>query len=63
MKKVFDITVVNTFESQGEEKNEYTVVGVAFHNEKSNSFSCKIKNGLSVTGEFVLFERKPKTKK
>lgn len=60
MSKVFNITVVNTFESNGEEKKDYTNVGVAFHNEKTNSFSCKLKDGISVSGDFVLFEQKSK---
>jgi len=60
MSKVFNITVVNTFTKEKEEVKDYTTVGVAFHNEKTNTFSCKLKQGISISGDFVLFEQKAK---
>lgn len=59
--KIFNIVVAEKYTNkEKEEKTAYTTVGTAFYNKDSNSYSCRIKKGLALTGDFVLFERKPK---
>lgn len=59
--KIFNIVVAESYTNkENENKTAYTTVGTAFYNKDSNSYSCKIKQGLALTGDFVLFERKPK---
>ena len=64
MSNVFNIVVVDTYEAtEGKkkiEKKSYTTVGVAFHNEESNSFSCEVKPNIALTGQFVLFKQEKK---
>jgi len=64
MSNVFNIVVAEEYEAtEGKnkvKKNSYTTVGVAFHNEESNSFSCKVKPNIALTGEFVLFKQEKK---
>lgn len=57
-KKVFDVFKVNEYEHKGETKNRWIDVGVAFQNEKS--MTIEIHEGINVSGQLVIMERKPK---
>lgn len=62
MKKIYNIVITEKFEKKEGGKTVegtvYTTVGVAFFNEGSGSLSCKLKPNISISGEFVLFEKK-----
>jgi hypothetical protein len=60
MKNLFNIVVTENYKKDGEDKTAFTTVGTAFYNKDSNSYSCKLRQGIALTGDFVLFERKAK---
>ncbi|MFK5880126.1 MAG: hypothetical protein QM478_11615 [Flavobacteriaceae bacterium] len=61
MNNIFNIVVTENYKNKkNEDKTSYTTVGTAFYNKDSNSFSCRIKPGIALTNEFVLFERRAK---
>lgn len=57
----YDIVVPEEYEvkSTGEVKTAYYRVGAAWPT-KNGGMSCKLPQGIAVTGEFLIFERKPK---
>lgn len=58
-----NVYVVNEFESNGEEKSNWTKVGAAFPHESGNGFNIQINDGLSVSGKLVILPPKEKEKK
>lgn len=57
----YDILITETYDDKatGEEKTSYTKAGVCFA-LPNGGFSGKIKEGLALTGGFIIKERKPK---
>lgn len=49
-----------TEKTTGKKKRKWNIVGAGFVNNDS-SITCKIDNNISISGEFVLFQAKPKT--
>ncbi len=49
-----NLLVVEEYEDNGETRNAYTQVGVAFATSKPDTFSIVIKPGISVTGRLLL---------
>ncbi|MCB1695226.1 MAG: hypothetical protein KDI34_03280 [Halioglobus sp.] len=58
MSKYLNVFVQEQFESGGETKSNYTKVGVAFPHDKGGGFNLKITNGISVSGDLVVFPPK-----
>ena len=58
MSKYLNVFVQEQFESNGEQKTNYTKVGVAFPHDKGEGFNLKITAGLSVSGDLVVFPPK-----
>lgn len=60
-KKPNDILLTETYvdKTTGEEKTSYTRVGVCF-SLPNGGFSGKVKEGLALTGDFIIKERKAK---
>lgn len=58
MSKYLNVFVQEKFESNGEEKSNYTKVGVAFPHDKGEGFNLKITPGISVSGDLVVFPPK-----
>lgn len=55
-KKPFNVLHVRSYESEGEKKNVYTRIGVAF--EVEGGFSLSIDEGLALTGRALILPRK-----
>jgi hypothetical protein len=58
MSKYMNVFVQEQFESNGEQKSNYTKVGVAFPHDKGGGFNLKITPGISVSGDLVIFPPK-----
>ncbi len=58
MTKYLNAFVQETFDVNGEEKSNYTKVGVAFPHSKGEGFNLKITAGIAVSGDLVLFPPK-----
>ena len=58
MSKSLNVFVQEQFESGGETKSNYTKVGVAFPHDKGDGFNLKITDGISVSGDLVVFPPK-----
>ncbi|MEM1154181.1 MAG: hypothetical protein AAGI44_08565 [Pseudomonadota bacterium] len=61
MSKYMNVCLTENFEKDGKEQTNFTKVGVAFPHEKGNGFNIQIKPGLSVSGDLVVLEPKPKS--
>jgi hypothetical protein len=58
MSKYLNVFVQEQFESNGEQKSNYTKVGVAFPHDKGEGFNLKITPGISISGDLVVFPPK-----
>lgn len=58
MSKYLNVFVQEQFESNGEQKSNYTKVGVAFPHDKGDGFNLKITPGISISGDLVVFPPK-----
>lgn len=58
MTKYMNVFVQETFDANGEEKSNYTKVGVAFPHKKGEGINVKITPGISVAGDLVIFPPK-----
>ena len=58
MLKYLNVFVQEKFESNGEEKSNYTKGRVAFPHDKGEGFNLKITPGISVSGDLVVFPPK-----
>jgi hypothetical protein len=58
--QVYNILIADEYEtSNGEVKTSWTRAGVAFANPKG--FNCEVKEGLALTGRFVILPRTART--
>jgi hypothetical protein len=55
MSNYLNVFVKETFEQNGEEKSNFTKVGVAFPHTKGEGMNLKITAGIAVSGDLVLF--------
>ena len=58
MSTYLNVFVQEQFESGGESKSHYTKVGVAFPHDKGEGFNLRITDGISVSGDLVVFPPK-----
>ena len=61
-KPTHDILLAENYTtSQGEEKSHFTNIGSAWAKD-SGAISCEIRDGLAVSGRFVILPKKDKAK-
>lgn len=62
-KVIFDVFVTSEYEHNGEKKNRWNEVGVAFPHKDGAGFSIELVPGIAVSGQLVILQRKPKEEK
>ena len=57
---IFDLIVGEEFGADGKTRTSWTSVGTVFRDNSSGKISGKIKDGLALTGQFIIRARQPK---